>query len=132
MPLTDPELDLLCEMLDEDPADEAFLQVGEELVRRSRWGEAEEIGKHPAVGKAIPIVLGDNYRGFGIVGTTPDYVTHYGAPLSQGRLWHEPLEAVLGADVASRLRPPVGATFVSAHGPVSNGGVAVSRDANST
>jgi tetratricopeptide (TPR) repeat protein len=43
VPLTDPELDLLREMLDEDPADEAFLQVGEELVRRARWGDAEEV-----------------------------------------------------------------------------------------
>lgn len=34
MALTDPELDLLREMLEDDPADEVFLQVGEELVRR--------------------------------------------------------------------------------------------------
>lgn len=43
MPLTDPELDLLLEMLEEAPADEAFLQVGEELVRRGRWDEAESV-----------------------------------------------------------------------------------------
>lgn len=34
MPLTDPELDLLREMLEDDPTDDVFLQVGEELVRR--------------------------------------------------------------------------------------------------
>jgi len=38
--LTDPELDLLLEMLADDPADEAYLQVGEELVRRTRWHDA--------------------------------------------------------------------------------------------
>lgn len=43
MALTDPELDLLREMLEEDPADDVFLQVGEELVRRARWPEAEEV-----------------------------------------------------------------------------------------
>lgn len=41
--LTDPELDLLREMLDEDPAADALVQVSEELVRRCRWGEAVEV-----------------------------------------------------------------------------------------
>lgn len=43
MALTDPELDLLRELLEDDPTDEAFLQVGEELVRRGVWAEAEAI-----------------------------------------------------------------------------------------
>ncbi len=30
-------------MLAEDPADDAFLQVGEELVRRGRWAEAQSV-----------------------------------------------------------------------------------------
>jgi tetratricopeptide (TPR) repeat protein len=41
--LTDPELDLLREMLVDAPADDVFLQVGEELVRRLRWAEAEQV-----------------------------------------------------------------------------------------
>lgn len=40
--LTDPELDLLREMLDDDPGDEAFLIVGAELVRRALWTEAND------------------------------------------------------------------------------------------
>jgi hypothetical protein len=32
-------------------------------------------------------------------------VVLHGAALTEGRLWAKPLEAVLGADVASRLRP---------------------------
>jgi tetratricopeptide (TPR) repeat protein len=43
LPLPDPELDLLLEMLAEDPASGPFLQVGEELLRRSRWEEAVEV-----------------------------------------------------------------------------------------
>lgn len=43
MALTDPELDLLRELLEDDPTDEAFLQVGEELVRRGEWAEAEAV-----------------------------------------------------------------------------------------
>lgn len=88
------------------------------------WSTAEALRQHPAVGKAMPMVLGDNYRGFRIVGTTADYVEHYGASVSQGRLWREPFEAVIGADVASRLRPPVGSTFVATHGFAGSAGEA--------
>jgi tetratricopeptide (TPR) repeat protein len=41
--LTDPELDLLREMLEEDPAAHVFVQVGEELVRRGRWRDAVDV-----------------------------------------------------------------------------------------
>lgn len=30
-------------MLEEDPSDDVFLQVGEELLRRARWAEAEDV-----------------------------------------------------------------------------------------
>ncbi len=43
MALTDPELDLLREMLEEDPTDPVFLQVGEELVRRNLHAEARAV-----------------------------------------------------------------------------------------
>ena len=43
MALTDPELDLLRELLEDDPEDEVFLQVGGELVRRSLWDEATAV-----------------------------------------------------------------------------------------
>jgi len=87
-----------------------------------RWSEAQAIAAHRGVKKAIPISLGDNYYGFRVVGTTHDYMAHYDVTLSQGRFWHEPLEAVLGADVAARLRPRIGSTFVVAHGLLGAGG----------
>lgn len=40
MALTDPELDLLRELLEDDPGDGVFLDVGRELVRRERWDES--------------------------------------------------------------------------------------------
>jgi tetratricopeptide (TPR) repeat protein len=57
--LTDPELDLLVEMLTEDPEADVFLEVGAELVRRGRWTQAEEVlvgglGAGPAAGDADP------------------------------------------------------------------------------
>lgn len=43
MPLTDPELDLLLEMLADDPADDVVVQVADELCRRMRFGEAHAV-----------------------------------------------------------------------------------------
>ena len=40
MPLTDPELDLLAEILEDDPTAHVYLQVGEEWVRRGEWARA--------------------------------------------------------------------------------------------
>jgi len=80
------------------------------------WKQAQELARHRAVKKTIPLALGDNYRGHRIVGTNHDYVAHYGAHLAQGRLWQAPLEAVLGAEVAAATGLAMGATFVGAHG----------------
>ena len=80
------------------------------------WKQAQELARHRAVKKVIPVALGDNYQGFRIVGTNHDYVAHYGARLAQGRLWQAPLEAVLGADVAAATGLAMDATFFGAHG----------------
>ena len=71
---------------------------------------------HPQVAQLIPISMGDSFRGFRIVGTTPDYVSHYGAELAQGALWTLPMQAVLGAQVARQTGLQVGNTFVGSHG----------------
>jgi putative ABC transport system permease protein len=80
------------------------------------WKQAQELARHRVVKKTIPLALGDNHRGFRIVGTNHDYVAHYGARLTQGQLWQAPLEAVLGAEVAAATGLAIGATFVGAHG----------------
>ena len=41
--LTDPELDLLRELLEDDPTSDLYLQVGGELVRRAQWADAFSI-----------------------------------------------------------------------------------------
>lgn len=85
--------------------------------------EVQALQKNPLVAQVIPLSLGDSYQGFRIVGTTPDYVTHYGAKLAQGALWQQPMDAVLGANVARSIvaashgdAPLAGATFVGSHG----------------
>ncbi len=87
------------------------------------YTQAQEIAKHRAVKKVIPLALGDSYRGFRIAGTTHDYVAHYGAKPGAGRLWAKPLEAVIGAEVAARTGLGVGAKFAGAHGMGADGDV---------
>jgi len=81
------------------------------------YHDAERWMKHPKVKTAIPLALGDNWKGYRIVGTTPDYMTHYNAQLSKGRHWNKPFEAIIGADIPLGL----GREFSGAHG-LSNGG----------
>ena len=71
---------------------------------------------HPQVAQLIPISLGDSFRGFRIVGTTPDYISHYQVPLAQGALWAKPMQAVVGAQVAARTGLKVGDTLAGTHG----------------
>ena len=71
---------------------------------------------HPQVAQLIPISLGDSFRGFRIVGTTPDYISHYKVPLAQGALWTKPMQAVVGAQVAARTGLKLGDTFAGTHG----------------
>lgn len=76
----------------------------------------KELEKHPQVAKIIPISLGDSFRGFRIVGTTPDYISHYDAQLAQGTLWARPMQAVIGAQVAQQSGLKVGDSFTGTHG----------------
>jgi putative ABC transport system permease protein len=85
--------------------------------------EAKKLAQHRAIKRAIPLALGDSFRGFRIVGTTHDYTGHYGAELAAGRLWDAPMEAVLGAETARATALGVGAKFVGSHG-VAEGGEA--------
>ena len=58
--------------------------------RGSRFPELDVdavLARHPQVAQVIPLSLGDNLRGFRIVGTTPDYAAHYRAQLAEGSLW---------------------------------------------
>jgi putative ABC transport system permease protein len=78
--------------------------------------ETRKVAEHRAVAQAIPLALGDSFRGFRIAGTTHDYIAHYGGRLAAGRLWDEPMEAVLGAEVARATGLGVGGRFVGVHG----------------
>lgn len=78
--------------------------------------EAEALRAHPLVAQVIPLSLGDSFEGFRIAGTTPDYVAHYRLRLAEGRAWSQPMEAVLGAQVAAATKLAPGARFAGSHG----------------
>lgn len=72
--------------------------------------------KNRMVKRAIPLALGDSWKGYRIVGAPHDYPALYGARPASGRLWQKNMEAVLGAEVAARTGVSVGGTFTGAHG----------------
>ncbi|MEM6644856.1 MAG: ABC transporter permease [Bacteroidota bacterium] len=78
--------------------------------------EAEALLRNPQIKSAIPLALGDNYRGYRIVGTTPAYVDHYGATLAEGDLWDRTLDAVIGHWVATEQGLTLGDELVTNHG----------------
>lgn len=83
--------------------------------------EADRWATDPRVSKAVPLSLGDSYRGYRIVGTTPDYVALYDGQLASGRIWNAPMEAVAGAAAARESHLHVGSPVVGAHGLVGGG-----------
>jgi putative ABC transport system permease protein len=85
----------------------------------------EYIRRHPAVRRAVPIAVGDNLRGFRIVGTIPELFTDVEyAPgrhftLADGKLFDPGArEAVVGSFAAKRLGLAVGDSFHPFHGLV--------------
>ncbi|MGE3312738.1 MAG: ABC transporter permease [Limisphaerales bacterium] len=83
----------------------------------------EAIRAQPAVKVAIPVALGDNFRGYRIVGTTTnlfgdvEYEAGRHFEMATGRVFDASRrEAVVGSFVAERLGWRVGATFQPYHG----------------
>jgi len=77
--------------------------------------------RDPAVALAVPLALGDSFRGFRIVGTEPAYLALYEARLTRGEMFGEPGDAVIGAEVARRLGMDLGQQFLGSHGLASEG-----------
>ncbi|MEC7577383.1 MAG: ABC transporter permease, partial [Pseudomonadota bacterium] len=51
--------------------------------------EAQKWMKHPHVKHAIPLALGDSWKGHRIVGTSHSYIQHYKAEIMTGRAWQD-------------------------------------------
>jgi putative ABC transport system permease protein len=88
------------------------------------WKDYASLTNHPGVEFAVPIAMGDNYRGFRIVGTLPDMLTRSEYADGKrfrvrppGRVFDIGLrEAVVGSFVAQKLGLKRGDKFHPYHG----------------
>jgi putative ABC transport system permease protein len=87
------------------------------------WSDFLDIQKHPSVALAVPLAVGDNYRGYRLVGTTLDlfqraeYADGKRFAVEGGRLF-EPgyREALVGSFAAVQLKLKPGDKFHPYHG----------------
>lgn len=78
--------------------------------------DANNLTRNRFITSAIPLSLGDSYKGYRIVGTTKDYADRYEANLRTGNWFQEEMTVTLGASVADVLGLKVGDQLQSAHG----------------
>ncbi len=78
--------------------------------------EARQLAANPMVKLAVPLSLGDNYRGHRIVGTDSTFLQLYELELAEGRLWQADFEAVIGAEVARKHGLKIGDEIYGSHG----------------
>jgi putative ABC transport system permease protein len=88
-----------------------------------KLAELKALEGNRLVRDVIPLSVGDNFRGYRIVGTTAQYPQVYGATLAQGAMFNAPMQAVAGASVAARQGLTVGTTFFGTHGLADGGPV---------
>lgn len=79
--------------------------------------------QNPMVGSAVPLAFGDNYRGFKILGTTPEYLNKFGTKLSQGKVFEKNFEVVVGSEIAQKLNLSLNDEFFGSHGDAEEGEV---------
>jgi len=92
------------------------------------WDLYRRLEADPRVAAAVPLGLGDNYRGYRLVGASAgifDLRSRPGAQpyllIGQGKIFREDFEAVIGAAVARKLNLKVGDTFTTTHGLAGEG-----------
>lgn len=78
--------------------------------------EAQFLLKNQMIETAIPLALGDSYKGFHIVGTDHKYPQHYEGKIASGKLFFREMEVCIGAEVARKTGLKIGDTFFGAHG----------------
>ena len=76
----------------------------------------ELLRRDPAVGRVVPLALGDNFQGYRIVGTNEDFIAQYSLEMAQGAYFDAPMQAVLGAEVAKTTGATLGQRFIGSHG----------------
>lgn len=86
------------------------------------WQSYQELSALPQVKWAVPLSLGDSWRGYRVVGTSDGYFEHYryGAghalAFASGRPFDDLYDVVIGAEVAQAQKVVLGDEIVLAHG----------------
>lgn len=85
-----------------------------------KLSEAEKLKENPFIETAVPISLGDNFKGHRIIGTDTSYMGLYELSLAEGKLWAKSFEIVLGSETARKHQLKLGDQIHSAHGLAEN------------
>jgi len=80
------------------------------------YEEAKNLANNPLIKSVIPMALGDNYKGYRIVGTSTNYISLYDGEIQEGEVWNKPMQAVIGARVARQSGLKLHDTFSGTHG----------------
>jgi len=82
--------------------------------------EAHQLSKNPFVKVAVPLAMGDNYKGYRIIGTDSNFLRLYQTRVANGRWFTEDFEIVIGAAVARKTGLQLGDKLTGAHGLSNN------------
>ena len=77
--------------------------------------------RHPFVKSAIPLAFGDNYLGYKIVGTTPEYLEKFNGKIENGKIFQKEFEVVVGNAIAKKINLKIGDKFNGTHGEAKEG-----------
>lgn len=72
--------------------------------------------RNPLIKMAVPLSLGDSYKGFRIVGTDHKFLDLYKAEVGEGELFEHDFDVNIGLTVATDLNLKLGDKFESTHG----------------
>lgn len=81
----------------------------------------QQLKSDPAIERAVPLAIGDSFRGFPVVGTTDEFFRPVPGSavelrVGEGRGFTQDFEAVMGSDAAKTAAIRVGDEFVTSHG----------------
>jgi len=86
------------------------------------WDSYQAIASSKNIAWAVPIALGDSYRGYRVMGTTRDYFKHFSygnkrqLQFASGEPFEGVFDVVLGFEAAQKLEHSLGDKVVLAHG----------------
>lgn len=86
------------------------------------WKSYRELAEHPEVKWAVPVSLGDSHRGYRVVGTQPDFFSHFKHGKSKflefqaGGVFEGTFDVVIGSELAKKFSYQKGQKIVLSHG----------------